>query len=55
MDETVKGLGYVWMITGKEQVSICPRTVDHYLNINEIFMGFFETAMTDAQTLFTLF
>lgn len=40
--------------SGKEQVSICFRTVDNNLNVDEIFMGFFETAITDAKTLLEL-
>lgn len=41
-------------ISNVEQVSVCFRVVDDHLNIEEYFIGFFETPFTDAETLFTL-
>jgi hypothetical protein len=41
-------------ISGKEQVSVCFRYVLPDLEVHETFMGFYETAATDAGTLFAL-
>ncbi len=41
-------------IAVKEQVSLCIRSVNKNLEINEYFLGFYETAQTDAYTLFTI-
>ena len=38
----------------KEQASFCFRYVSHDLTVNETFLGFYETAATDAGTLFTI-
>lgn len=40
--------------TTKEQVSFCVRTVDANLEIQELFLGFYETPDTTAQTLFNI-
>ena len=41
-------------ICGKEQVSVCFRYVLPDLDLHKTFMGFYETAATDAATLFVL-
>ena len=41
-------------ISVKEQVSICFRYVSKDLSVHETFVGFYETAATDASTLFDI-
>ena len=41
-------------VSVKEQASVCFRYVAHDLTVNETFLGFYETAATDAGTLFTI-
>ena len=41
-------------ISVKEQISICFRYVSEDLSVHETFVGFYETAVTDASTLFDI-
>lgn len=41
-------------ISVREQVSVCVRTVDENFNIREFFLGFYNTEVTDADTLFRI-
>ncbi len=37
-----------------EQISFCIRYCDNNLKVHEKFLGFFETATTDSQSLYNL-